>query len=438
MVYNTGCSWYVRAVQRRHPLRSIDVNEFGRDKREALTSWRPQLEAPFALDEYAERTARLRSAMDTNGVGCLFLTAPESIHYLTGYAAEWYQANGPEAWFPASGVAVHVDHEEPIVFETCEEATLVAFTVAARDIRIFDLDGIALQERIAEELRQEGWLSSTVGLELRSYRPHRAASETFQAFLEQRGASIVDGTSLLRRLRRYKSPQELAYVRTAQRIADIGMAAAHSALGPGVTELEVYAAMVQAMACAGGEVAAIPLPVVSGPRAATVHGLAGRRVIMPGDIVNVDVSGVYNRYHANMARCFSIGEPTEPVRERIAAANGVVDALAEVLTPNLPVQKLLVTAESYFAEHQLLGDEWWIGGYELGVAFAPDWVGDFAYSLGDDDMGEVFAPGEVCNFEANFYLPQAAGLVLSINTFVVTETEATFINATPSALSVIE
>lgn len=50
----------------------------------------------------------------------------------------------------------------------------------------------------------------------------------------------------------------------------------------------------------------------------------------------------------------------------------------------------------------------------------------------------MFGPGEVCNFEANFYLPQDAGLAVSINTFVVTREAGEFLQSTPSELVVIE
>jgi Xaa-Pro aminopeptidase len=409
----------------------------GRYKREALTSSNPPLEAPFSLAEYADRLRLTRAAMADAGIDCLYLTAPESIHYLTGFASEWYQANGPAAWAPASGIAIHVDHEDLVQFETYEEVGLVELTSVAREVRYFDVEGPELIDAVVPELAALGWLGSTVGLELRSYRPHRAASEAFQAALERHGCTIRDGTGIVRGLRRRKSSQELAYVRTAQRIADIGMAAARESLAPGVTELAVYGAMVQAMAAAGGEVAAIPLPVVSGPRAATVHGLASRRVLMPGDVVDVDISGVYQRYHANMARCFCLGEPDAVVAERVGHVTAAVDVVERVLRPRLPVRELLETVEEYYRENGLLGDEWWVGGYELGVAFAPDWVGDFEYTLGTDPGEEVFASGEVCNYEGNFYLPHNLGLALSINTFAVTDDAASFLQTTPSELIVI-
>jgi hypothetical protein len=94
--------------------------------------------------------------------------------------------------------------------------------------------------------------------------------------------------------------------------------------------------------------------------------------------------------------------------------------------------------ERYYREVGLWGDEWWIGGYELGIAFPPDWVGDFFYEVGSDPGDETFGPGDVANYEANFYLPEGKGLALCINTFAVEGDRAGFLQTTPPDLVVVE
>jgi Xaa-Pro dipeptidase len=410
----------------------------GEIKRWYLEEFNPPNEAPFPREEYRGRWQRIRTAMDDASVRCLLLTAPESMCYVTGYAAEWYQANGPEGWVPSSCVVLHVDHDEPIQFDDEEEVTLIRFTSIAHDVRIGPGLGTEMVDFVVEQLRAAGWLDGRVGVERRSYRPHPAAAAYADAALTRAGAEVIDATSIARGVRRWKTPAELDVVREAQRIADIGMAAAREAMAPGVTELEVYGAMIHAMAKAGGEIAAIPLPVVSGYRASSVHGLAGRRKLEPGDIVNVDVCGVVNRYHANMARCFSIGEPSAAVKQRIDRVNEAVAVVADLLRPDLPIRELLKTVEAHYNETGLLGDEWWIGGYELGIAFPPDWVGEFSYELGTDPGDETFRAGDVANYEANFYLPEGKGLVLCINTMAFDHERAGFLQSTPLDLAVVD
>ena len=394
-------------------------------------------ELAFSLEEYRQRLDRVRQAMQEEELDLLFLSAPESLCYLSGYQAEWYQAQSPTDWHPASGIMVRVDAEDYLHFEEEDEAVLLRITTVSRDLRIRPHDGSLMIEFIVDSCKAGAWLPGRVGLEMWSYRPNRVVSQRFQAALEAEGCEVVDATHIVRRLRKLKSPQELAYTRTAQRIADIGMAAAREVLRPGVTELEVYGEIVRAMTKAGGENPGIPMPVASGVKSACVHALASRRTIMPGDIVNVDVSGVYHRYHANMARCFSMGEPDPEVRAVIEKVYGVVPIVAETIRPNLAVRELLERVTDYYREVGILQDQWWIGGYELGIAFPPDWVGEFYYEWETDPGDAAFDPGLVVNYEANFYLPQAAGIAMCINTMAFGEEEAAFLQSTPSELTVI-
>src|SRR5258708_38680791 len=50
----------------------------------------PQRRAAFSEGEYRHRLDRIRASMQANGIDLLFLSAPESICYVSGYAADWY------------------------------------------------------------------------------------------------------------------------------------------------------------------------------------------------------------------------------------------------------------------------------------------------------------------------------------------------------------
>ena len=217
-----------------------------------LEHCQPPMEVPFSRAEYWQRLARIRARMAHDGLDLLYLTAPESLFYVSGYACEWYQTESPKSWPPTSGIAVHVDHDDFILFDTPSEQILVRFVTVAEDVRIFPIekrrDGIAF---ILDELRAAGWLSGTVGLELHSHRPNPAVSQRFREAFDAAGCTVRDGSDVLREVRWLKSPQEMACIEQAGRIADIGLAAARDAIRPGVTELEVYGEMIRAMARAG-------------------------------------------------------------------------------------------------------------------------------------------------------------------------------------------
>ena len=94
-------------------------------------------EVPFPDDEFRVRLNRVRAAMAAAGVDLLYAMAPESIYYLTGFQCEWYQAQSGRNFSPSSGVAVRVDHDDFIHFETPSEAVLVTIGTCSRDVRIF-------------------------------------------------------------------------------------------------------------------------------------------------------------------------------------------------------------------------------------------------------------------------------------------------------------
>ncbi len=244
-----------------------------------------------------------------------------------------------------SGVAVHVDAVDFIHFEVQNEQVLAGFTSISRDLRIFGGDAQPMDSMldfIVDNLADQGWLRGNVGLEMFSYRPNRGVSEILQAALESKGASVVDGTDIVAGVRKIKSPQEIAYTRTAARIGDIGMQAAFDAIRPGVAELDVYGEMVRAMAQAGGENPSITMPVSSGAKSACMHALASRRKIMAGDVVNIDLCDVYNRYHTNMARTVCVGEPHPDVAPYLDAITGVKAMLADVIRPNLAGMSMFI------------------------------------------------------------------------------------------------
>jgi Xaa-Pro aminopeptidase len=411
----------------------------GKNRDRVLEQCNPAMELGFSIAEYKSRLEKIRRHMAERNIDLLWLMAPESLYYVSGYSCEWYQAQSPKQWPATSGIALHVDHDRFILFDTPSERVMCRFVTCADDIRTFPIDnrrdGIGF---IIDELKAEGWLGGTVGMEFHSYRPNPAISARFRAAFEEQGMSVADGSDILRELRWIKSPQEVAYLEHAARIADIGIEAARNAIRPGVTELEVYGEIINAMAKAGGENPGITLPVLSGPKANTGHSLASRKVIMAGEQVNIDVSGVYWRYHANAARSFYVGEPPDDVLEYHDKSSGVFEVIAGLLKPGLRVADLVGEARRYYDEAGIWSDAGWVGGYELGIGFPPDWVGNFVYEMSDTDSDRVFEPGTCVNFESQFFSPRMSGITYYICTLLFKDDVAELPVKAPRRLVIVD
>jgi Xaa-Pro aminopeptidase len=407
----------------------------------ALADARNHNEAPFPAAEYRDRLTKVRRRMEAAGIDLIFAMAPESICYLSGFAGHWYQAQSGRAFPPTSGLAIHRDHDHTIHFETPSEAILTHIGTRSPDIRIFPAgsrrDGLPF---ILKELEAAGWLrrGDKVGLELFNYRPNPMVARRYEEGFAAAGLAVVEATHVIQGARHTKSPAEMACLERAAEIAEIGMSAAEAAIAPGVSELEVFGVMVAAMCKAGGEFSGIIPPVISGFRSNALHPLATRRKIERGERVNIDLCGVYNRYHVNMARGFWVGEPPKAALDLHERSIGVFPAVIEpMLKPGLDVIAFCTALKDYYVEAGLWDECYWSGGYEFGLAFPPDWVGSFIYDLSISKPGEVFLAMTAVNHECNFFAPDKTGLSATIDTFLFGEREARIVTGRLRSIKVL-
>jgi Xaa-Pro aminopeptidase len=400
----------------------------------------PENEAPFSAQEFAARLDRLRRKMAETKIDMLYLMAPESMYYLSGYQAEWYQAQSPRQWPASSAIAVHVDHDRYILFDSEREAVLGRVFTRSVDTRYFPRDALrGSVDFVAQELKREGWLRGTAGMEFWSYRPNRIISHRLEDAFVAAGARVVDATQLVRELRWLKSPAEIECLKEAARIANIGMAAAKATIGAGVPELEVYGEMVRAMTRAGGENPGITMPVLSGTKTNALHALATRRRMQHGELVLVDLAGVFKRYHVNIARTFSIGQPSVEIRDLTARVARSMDLIRSILRPNLPVRELNSTILDYFRREGLWERRGWVGGYEMGIAFPPDWVGDFVFDpTSETNADRTFEPGTGVNYENQFFMPGHRGQYFTIESLLFEQEQARMLSDQPFDLMVID
>lgn len=406
------------------------------------------MQLPFPLYEYKNRLNKVRKEMEMRGIDLLYLTMPESLFYISGLNFVWYKTNSSPQWNDSkmTGIAVHVDYDDFILFEIPDEEGTIYGSTCATDIRIKDdtpgapsmfgkeyeapKGGQSMMDLIIKDLKEEGWLNCRAALEMGSPRPNRKVSEMFQAKLEREGCTVVDGTDILLKLRGKKSPLELNYIEKASELADIGHRAILNGMREGMTELELVAEYTSAMWRAGGEsMAIVDMCRFGKGKLWWVHSPASRKRLMIGDPVLVDLCGVYNRYHSDQVRVYSFGEPDPETAATYAKATKIMYKVKEILRPNLLINDFYAQLVDFFKEEGMWGEQYWLGGYEMGISFPPDWCGNFVYDPYIDARDARFEPGMVVNFETGFGI---------VDTLMFTETEAKILGTTPWELQIVE
>lgn len=363
----------------------------------------------FDREEYLGRIRRVRTVMAEQGIDLLYVTAPDHICYLHGYFASWYKAHSPMRYPQLYGTVIHVDSDDFIHFDNPTEAPLLQKTSVSTDNRFFSSrEAEPTLKFIVDELRAKGWSRGTVGLEYWSYIPNRAVSEMMENAFRSAGYNVVDASAVVRRVRRVKSPAEIAYIEKAVELADIGHETILKTLRPGITELELFGEVTAAMMKAGSEFPAlIPIfnavPLRGDRPIATGHAMAGRKVIQAGEELRADLSGVYYRYHGNVLRGYVLGDVPKGLEERTRLAAGAFDVIRREVKAGMTVGEVNAVLRRYYEEVGLWDTPGWGLGYELGISLPPDWVGEFYFNVRDDKyLDRVFEENMVTNYESIF------------------------------------
>jgi Xaa-Pro dipeptidase len=351
----------------------------------------------FDRQEYADRLQRLRRSMAQARIDTLLLSRPESMCWLSGYTARWYRHAGPKDWVGLITVAVRVDCDEVVHFDFAGEEDMIALTSVATEVCILPESDETLP-RFVNELRSRGLLGGVVGREVRAGLPDHLAATDLERRLAAAGCAVVDASDLVDDLLHLKSPAEVAYIEDAVRICDEGLRAAREAIAPGVTELEVWAEMMRGMIAAGGEPAALHEMVMAGP-CFLPHIISRRRPIKRGDLVALDPCGVVHRYHGNVSRPVFVGEPPADLIVAAHEAGEAVALFERCVRVGIPVDEVAATVRRELEATGLWEKRYFMGGYDLGIAFPPDWVGPWYFDMGTPMPGKVFEAGMVTNLE---------------------------------------
>jgi Xaa-Pro aminopeptidase len=369
--------------------------------------------APFTDNEFATRLTKVRESMAAAGLDVLYVTSPPNILYLSGYDAIWYP------WRLPLGCAVVREPAQLLFFDWTRHEGYATLHARCDELVLFEYADPAAA--VAAAFRERGLGGATIGLERYGLSPVGPILDSLAEALTAEGATIAAGDWIVDDARLYKSPAELEKIRAAAAIADTAMGALRERLRPGMTELQAAALLTTLLADGGSEVPATPTLVCSGPTAwVDTHSFPSRRVLEEGDTISIDCCAVLDRYHANLCRTFALGAPNAEAAAMLDAAAGSVGELQRLATLGEGPETAMAAAERWVHDRVPAQNIWWVGGYSLGIALPPSWVGH-TY-LANDGLSKVtWQPGYVSNYETVMVDKDGGFEAASIDTIVMTE-----------------
>ena len=239
---------------------------------------------------YKDRLIGLREYLREQELDGVVVSKLENLHYFSGFTGD------------DSMLVIGMNTAQLVTdFRNVEQAAR-----EAPDFKVKKQEK-GLLKRVAEVINEDGL--SRVGFEGGSlcYDWHRKIAGQLHDVDFTHSVSLDS-------LRQVKSQEELACIRRAMEIGDEAFEYILTYIRPGISELDVAAALENCMRQKGSQRPSFDTIVASGKRGSLPHGTATEKLINVGEFVTMDYGAVYKGYHSDMTRTVCMGRADEKQR----------------------------------------------------------------------------------------------------------------------------
>lgn len=319
----------------------------------------------------------MRAQQATNGIGCdaVLLSSVANVTYISGFevpfpiGASAEMAYGPTlALFATRDAGSWLIASRPNAASAGQQSRLGQLVVAEAFDTFTDIDSQAqFVQALRTTLINAGLVnqSATLGIEGR-YLPQAA---TYLLATEFPRLTLVDVAGAMQDARLIKTEREIALLRRAAAIGDIGhRALAELCRTAGQNEFTMWADLTSRMFRAVGHEIPVVGELVTGPRTCTVNYPGGPRdrVTEPGDAALMDISQRIDGYWSDCTNTHVIAaEPTAHQKKYAHASRDACEAAMAALRVGNTASDASKAAEAAFGKHGLPMAHY--TGHQLGV-----------------------------------------------------------------------
>jgi Xaa-Pro aminopeptidase len=237
------------------------------------------------------------------------------------------------------------------------------------------------------------------------------------------GVEWVDAERTVSQLRAVKTAAEVAVIRYAYRLAELGLHAAVDAIRPGVMESEIAAEAEAAMRRAGAEGTGIDTIVASGPNSRPILARATSRRVEANDLVLLTVAPRYQGYHGAIGRPVLVGNAPADAERALDAACRAQETCYQMMRAGVEGRAVEKAGRAVMAEAGLAQYFLYSGLHSVGVIeFEPPIFGPSSPATLEENM--------VISIDIPVFNAAWGGLRVE-DGFLITRTGAERLNDTP-------
>ncbi len=377
----------------------------------------------FSVAEYRDRVAAVRRLMTADEIDTLLIFTPENVNYLTGYDTIGYSSY--------LCLILPAEQDPLLVIREMELGVARSTTWLESFVTSGDTENPVVTTRNA--LDEAGLLRGRIGIE--ETAPFLKVATWRQLTEALRDTRTVAASGPVEQVRRIKSEAEVAYIRDACRLANLGMAAGLDAVAEGATENDVAVAAYAALLQNGSSPLTSQPIVTSGPRSGIAHTTFEGRRLEQGDTVLIELAGTRRHYGGALMRTAVIGPPSGEIIALEQTVRAALDAAIAAIKPGVTCGAVDEACRSVIEAAGYEENFRKRTGYSVGVAFSPDWGEGHILSLRRDDR-ERLEPGMVFHIPPALRIFQRMCVGLS-ETVLVTEDGCEVLTSFPRELTIV-
>lgn len=243
---------------------------------------------PFTIQEYKERVSRVQNEMAAAGLHALVLSKPQNIYYLSGNRASYIGA-------PLTSLHVLVVPSEGDPVLICrkleEEAVKEQWT---KDPQLY-LDHEDPYNYLLQVISKFKATDEKIGIEERNLI--KTTYDRIKQALPN--SKLADVSGMVDKIRLAMNQKEIEYTLKAAEITERGYRRGIDVLKEGASYNEVVGEIENAMYKAGQSEQDSSLALVwGGPEGGGMHDTFVEKRVKSGDLVTIEVHGIYNHYRA--------------------------------------------------------------------------------------------------------------------------------------------
>lgn len=335
------------------------------------------------------KLANLRKQLVKENLDALLITNPYNRSYMTGFTG-------------TAGVAL-ISAEDAVFI------TDFRYTKQAEK----EIEGYRIVQHTATIIEEVALQAKNMNVKTIGFEKDDMSFGLYDLYKKAIEADLKPVSGLVEKLRMVKTPDEIATLQAAAKIADDAFAHIITYIRPGITELDVSNELEFFMRKQGATSSSFSIIVASGLRSALPHGVATDKVIESGDFVTLDFGALYKGYISDITRTVAVGEPSDKLKELYAVVLEAQERAVREIKPGMTGIEADAIARDYIASK----------GY--GEAFGHSTGHGIGLEVHEgpglsSKSTIVLEPNMVVTVEPGIYLPEIGGVRIE-DDIVITE-----------------